>query len=108
MSIFKKQPDDNWLIDLDKYRMKEKPKGKWDCEGPWYSDDGEDGVLMYLFKYINSMFISKNVIYFKKKPHCFLSLYKRWKLKIVGALNFLEYVGDVRLMITHNFRLGFF
>ena len=54
MSIFKKQPDDNWLIDLDKYRIKEKPQGKWNCEGPWYSDDGEDGVLVYLFEYINN------------------------------------------------------
>ena len=55
MSIFKKQPDDNWLIDLDKYRIKEKPKGKFECEGPWYSDDGEDGVLVYLFEYVNSI-----------------------------------------------------
>ena len=53
MRLFKKQPDDNWLIDLDKYRIKEKPKGRWDCKGPWYSDDGEDGVLAYLFEYIN-------------------------------------------------------
>ena len=55
MSIFKKQPDDNWLIDLDKYRIKEKPKGKFNCKGPWYSDEGEDGVLVYLFKYINNI-----------------------------------------------------
>ena len=40
--------------------------------------------------------------------YCFLSLYKRWKLKIAGAWNLWNYIGDVRLMITHNFRLGFF
>jgi len=34
-------------------------------------------------------------------------LSKRWKLKIVGALNVWNSIGDVRLMITHNFRLGF-
>tara|TARA_R110001592_G_scaffold3823_3_gene21866 strand:+ start:629 stop:1447 length:819 start_codon:yes stop_codon:yes gene_type:complete len=60
--IFKKIPNDNWLTDLDQYRIKEKPllpkkpKNKgWYCKGPWYSDDGEDGVLDYLFEYINDV-----------------------------------------------------
>jgi hypothetical protein len=53
MDLFKKQPDNNWLINLDQYLIKEKPEGKWDHKGPWYSDDGEDGVLNYLFEYIN-------------------------------------------------------
>ena len=60
MNNFKNQPDNNWLIDLDQYRIKEKPllpakpKNKgWYCEGPWYSDDGEDGVISYLFEYLN-------------------------------------------------------
>ena len=59
--IFKKQPNDNWLIDLDQYRIKEKIKDKWkgpdnfikNCKGPWFSDDGEEGVLLHLFEYIN-------------------------------------------------------
>ena len=42
-----------------------------------------------LFTYINSILIAKNVIYFKKKTYIvFKVCNKRWKLKIVGALNF--------------------
>ena len=54
---FKQQPDNNWLTNLDQYRS----SGGFDemgvtshpWPGPWYSDDGEDGVLNYLFEYIN-------------------------------------------------------
>lgn len=56
MDLFKNTPDNNWLINLDQYRIKEKPLPKnqgWHCKGPWYSDDGEDGVIAYLFEYIN-------------------------------------------------------
>ena len=51
-SPFKKKPPANWLGDLNKYRTDVKP-GKHPHYGPWYSDDGEDGVLDYIFQYIN-------------------------------------------------------
>ena len=52
-------PEHNWLMDLDYYRIKNvedrpenhKLKG-WDWPGPWYSGNGEDGILAYLFEYI--------------------------------------------------------
>ena len=49
--IWKNKPGKDWLVNLDEHRRKEKPHGHpW--PGPWYSDDGEDGVLNYLFEYI--------------------------------------------------------
>ena len=50
--LFRKKPPVNWLGDLNKYRNDTKP-GKHPHLGPWYSDDGEDGVLDYIFQYIN-------------------------------------------------------
>ena len=56
MKNFKKVPNNDWLMNLDKYRIKENPMGREHCEGPWYSNDGEDGVLAYLFDYINDKY----------------------------------------------------
>jgi hypothetical protein len=53
MSNWKKVPDSTWLLDSNSYRIKEKPVGESKCEGPWYSEYGEDGILTYLFEYIN-------------------------------------------------------
>jgi len=49
---FKLQPPNDWFSNLEAHRIKQKP-GKHPHYGPWYSDDGEDGVLSYLFHYIN-------------------------------------------------------
>ena len=49
--MFKKTPPIDWLINLNQYRIKQKPD-KHPYYGPWYSDDGEDGVINYLFDYI--------------------------------------------------------
>ena len=54
-NIWKQIPNSNWLMNLDEYRIKEKP-GKHPHFGPWYSDDGEDGVIEYLFNYINDTY----------------------------------------------------
>ena len=53
-NIWKKEPKNDWLIDLEKYRIKEKP-GPHLHLGPWFSDNGEDGVIDYLFDYINDI-----------------------------------------------------
>ena len=53
MDNYKKTPKNDWLLNLHNYRKKENPTGQEMCEGPWYSNDGEDGVLSYLFDYIN-------------------------------------------------------
>jgi hypothetical protein len=49
----------DWL-DLDKHRRKLRPQevdnsiieNTWNAKGPWYSDEGEDGVLAYIFNNI--------------------------------------------------------
>ena len=56
MGKWKKIPNNEWLLNLDNHRIKTKPIGNWDCRGPWYSDDGEDGVLNYIFSYINDQY----------------------------------------------------
>ncbi len=53
MKLFKKQPDSDWLTNLDQHRSPIIKKFNHPWPGPWYSDDGEDGVLNYLFEYIN-------------------------------------------------------
>lgn len=57
MALFKKHPGDDWLINLDQYRspgaFDENGVTSHPWPGPWYSDDGEDGVLNYLFEYIH-------------------------------------------------------
>ena len=56
MGNYKKIPKNDWLLNLHNYRKKENPIGQEMCEGPWYSNDGEDGVLSYLFDYINDKY----------------------------------------------------
>tara|TARA_R110002073_G_scaffold333581_1_gene521486 strand:+ start:325 stop:1197 length:873 start_codon:yes stop_codon:yes gene_type:complete len=53
--IWKKEPANNWLVGLDAHRRLDKPS-KHPHYGPWYSDDGEDGVINYLFDFINDEF----------------------------------------------------
>lgn len=61
MKKWKKQPKSNWLDNLDKHRINPVPKTLplnkrrvgWQWGGPYYSDEGEDGILEYLFEYIN-------------------------------------------------------
>jgi len=53
MNLFKKQPKEDWLCNLDQYRSPIIEKFTHPWKGPWYSDDGEEGVLAYLFEYIN-------------------------------------------------------
>jgi len=57
----KKPPNVFWLQDLQRYTISPTPgyvlkkwgfKG-WEWPGPYYSDDGEDGILEYLFNHIN-------------------------------------------------------
>lgn len=54
-------PNTLWLLNLQQYRISPTPgyvlkrwgfKG-WQWPGPYYSDDGEDGILEYLFYYID-------------------------------------------------------
>ncbi len=57
-SYFKALPNNNWLQDLNTHRIKIKPNphppfASHPHYGPWFSDDGEDGILSYLFDYIN-------------------------------------------------------
>ena len=43
----------NWLDNLEQYRSPIQKFEKHPWKGPWYSDDGEDGVLNYIFEHIN-------------------------------------------------------
>ncbi len=61
--MFKKDTHNTWLLNLNQYRTNPLPKNvttkkgwEWDgCQGNYYSDDGEDGILEYLFEYIDDV-----------------------------------------------------
>jgi len=59
-------------------------------------------VLLYHYYLLCFVFVTK-----KREP-VFSSLYNGGNWKSWVLYNFLEYIGDVGLMITYNFRLGFF
>tara|TARA_Y100000592_G_scaffold91770_1_gene152400 strand:+ start:11549 stop:12385 length:837 start_codon:yes stop_codon:yes gene_type:complete len=58
--MFKKNTNNTWLLNLNQYRTNPLPrhltrKKGWLWEGEYYSDDGEDGILEYLFEYIDDI-----------------------------------------------------
>ena len=59
-------------------------------------------VVLYHYYLLCFVFVTK-----KREP-VFSSLYNGGNWKSWVLYNFLEYIGDVGLMITYNFRLGFF
>jgi hypothetical protein len=64
MSNWKKVPDSTWLLNLNRHMINPIPsesvnkkillKG-WRWRGPYYSEYGEEGILDYLFTYINDV-----------------------------------------------------
>ena len=48
---WKKEPSNDWLDNLSEYVNREGASNK----GPWYAENGEDGVIEYLFDHINDV-----------------------------------------------------
>ncbi len=58
--MFKKDTNNTWLLNLNQHRTNPLPKHLtrekgWLWDGKYYSDDGEDGILEYLFEYIDDV-----------------------------------------------------
>jgi len=64
LRVWKRKPPNTWLLDLDQYAIRPTPSKvieAWDIKGsdwtgPYYADSGEDGIISYLFDWVNDVF----------------------------------------------------